>query len=38
VAERVRKGTGAAADALADQVLAGALLPADAARKLIDGV
>jgi LAO/AO transport system kinase len=37
VAERVRKGTGSAIDALADEVLAGALLPADAARKLIDG-
>jgi LAO/AO transport system kinase len=37
VAARVRKGTGEAVDALADEVLAGALLPADAARKLIDG-
>jgi len=37
VAERVRKGAGTAFDALADEVLAGALLPADAARKLIDG-
>jgi LAO/AO transport system kinase len=37
VAERVRKGAGTASDALADEVLAGALLPADAARKLIDG-
>jgi LAO/AO transport system kinase len=37
VAERVRKGTGTAIDALADEVLAGALLPADAARKLVDG-
>jgi LAO/AO transport system kinase len=37
VAERVRKGAGTAFDALADEVLAGALLPADAARRLIDG-
>ncbi|MFZ1105206.1 MAG: methylmalonyl Co-A mutase-associated GTPase MeaB [Hyphomicrobiaceae bacterium] len=37
VAERVRKGTGAAVDALADEVLAGALLPAEAARRLVDG-
>jgi LAO/AO transport system kinase len=37
VAERVRKGTGAAVDALADDVLAGAILPSEAARKLIDG-
>jgi LAO/AO transport system kinase len=37
VAERVRKGAGTAIDALADEVLAGTLLPADAARKLIDG-
>jgi LAO/AO transport system kinase len=37
VAERVRKGAGTAIDALADEVLAGAVLPADAARKLIDG-
>jgi LAO/AO transport system kinase len=36
VAERVRKGAGTAFDALADEVLAGALLPAEAARKLID--
>jgi LAO/AO transport system kinase len=37
VAERVRKGTGTAIDRLADEVLAGALLPADAARRLVDG-
>jgi LAO/AO transport system kinase len=37
VAERVRKGTGEAVDALVDAVLAGALLPADAARRLVDG-
>jgi GTPase len=37
VAERVRKGAGAAIDALADEVLSGAALPADAARRLIDG-
>ena len=37
VAERVRKGTGATVDALADEVLAGALLPAEAARRLVDG-
>jgi LAO/AO transport system kinase len=37
VAERVRKGSEAAVDALADQVLAGTLLPAQAARKLVDG-
>jgi LAO/AO transport system kinase len=37
VSERVRKGTGQVVDALADEVLAGALLPSDAARKLIDG-
>jgi LAO/AO transport system kinase len=36
VAERVRKGSGAA-DTLADAVLAGTLLPAQAAAKLIDG-
>jgi LAO/AO transport system kinase len=37
VAERVRKGTGSVIDALADEVLAGALLPDEAARKLVDG-
>jgi LAO/AO transport system kinase len=37
VAERVRKGRAEAVDELADAVLAGTLLPADAARKLIDG-
>jgi LAO/AO transport system kinase len=37
VAERVRKGRAEAVDALADAVLDGTLLPADAARKLIDG-
>jgi LAO/AO transport system kinase len=37
VAERVRKATGQAIDSLADEVLAGALLPADAARRLVDG-
>jgi GTPase len=37
VAERVRKGAGTAIDALADEVLAGAVLPTEAARKLIDG-
>jgi LAO/AO transport system kinase len=37
VAERIRQGAGTAIDALADQVLAGTVLPADAARKLIDG-
>jgi LAO/AO transport system kinase len=37
VAERVRKGSEAAVDALADAVLAGTLLPAQAAKKLIDG-
>jgi LAO/AO transport system kinase len=37
VAARVRKGTGAEIDGLADAVLAGALLPAEAARRLIDG-
>jgi LAO/AO transport system kinase len=37
VTERVRKGTGKVVDALADDVLAGAILPAEAARKLIDG-
>jgi LAO/AO transport system kinase len=36
VAERVRRGT-AAIDALADEVLAGALLPAEAARRMMDG-
>jgi LAO/AO transport system kinase len=37
VAERVRQGAGTAIDALADDVLAGTVLPADAARRLIDG-
>ena len=37
VAERIRKETGRVADALADEVLAGTLLPAQAAKKLIDG-
>jgi LAO/AO transport system kinase len=37
VAARVRKGLGETIDSLADEVLSGTLLPADAARKLIDG-
>jgi LAO/AO transport system kinase len=37
VAERVRKGSEGAVDALADAVLAGTMLPAQAAAKLIDG-
>jgi LAO/AO transport system kinase len=37
VAERIRNGTGEFVDALADDVLAGALLPMAAARKLVDG-
>jgi GTPase len=37
VAGRVRRGAGTAIDALADEVLAGVVLPADAARRLIDG-
>ena len=37
VAERVRKGGRDAVDALADAVLAGTLLPAEAARQLVDG-
>jgi GTPase len=37
VAERVRKDRAEAVDALADAVLAGTLLPAEAARRLIDG-
>jgi LAO/AO transport system kinase len=37
VAERVRRGSEVAVDALADQVLAGTMLPAQAAKKLIDG-
>jgi GTPase len=37
VSERVRRATGAAIDALADEVLAGTLLPAAAAKKLVDG-
>jgi LAO/AO transport system kinase len=37
VSERVRKGTGESVDALADEVLAGRLLPAQAAAKLVDG-
>jgi LAO/AO transport system kinase len=36
VTERVRHGAGKAVDALADAVLAGAILPADAAKRLID--
>jgi LAO/AO transport system kinase len=37
VAGRVRQATGATIDALADEVLCGALLPAEAARRLVDG-
>jgi LAO/AO transport system kinase len=37
VAERIRSGTGKVVDALADEVLAGTLLPAEAARRLVDG-
>jgi LAO/AO transport system kinase len=37
VAERIRGGSQDAVDALADAVLAGTLLPADAARKLVNG-
>jgi LAO/AO transport system kinase len=37
VAERVRMGQGEHLDALADAVLAGAMLPADAAEKLMSG-
>jgi LAO/AO transport system kinase len=37
VAERIRRETGRGVDALADEVLAGRLLPAEAARKLVDG-
>jgi LAO/AO transport system kinase len=37
VAGRVRKGTGSVINALADEVLAGTLLPDEAARKLVDG-
>jgi LAO/AO transport system kinase len=37
VAERIRRGTGKVVDSLADEVLAGTLLPAEAARKLVDG-
>jgi LAO/AO transport system kinase len=36
VAERVRKATGKVVDALADDVLAGAISPAEAARRLIE--
>jgi LAO/AO transport system kinase len=36
VAERVRHGSGQAVDELADAVLAGAMLPAEAARRLVD--
>jgi hypothetical protein len=36
VTERVRKGTGKVVDALADDVLAGAISPAEAARRLIE--
>jgi LAO/AO transport system kinase len=37
VAERIRRGGPDAVDALADEVLAGRLLPADAARRLVNG-
>jgi len=37
VAERIRRGGQDAVDALADEVLAGRLLPDDAARKLVNG-
>src|SRR5262245_38084542 len=37
VAERIRRGTGQVVDTLADEVLAGTLLPAEAARKLVEG-
>ncbi len=37
VAERIRRGGQDVVDALADEVLAGTLLPADAARKLVNG-
>jgi hypothetical protein len=37
VAERIRRGGEDAIDALADRVLAGTLLPTDAARKLVNG-
>jgi LAO/AO transport system kinase len=37
VSERIRKATGSAIDALADEVLAGGVLPAAAARRLVDG-
>jgi LAO/AO transport system kinase len=37
VAERVRAGGAAALDTLADEVLAGAMGPAEAARRLLDG-
>jgi LAO/AO transport system kinase len=37
VAERIRRGGQDAVDALADAVLAGTLLPAEAARKLVNG-
>jgi LAO/AO transport system kinase len=36
VAGRIRSGTGKVVDALADEVLAGTLLPAEAARRLVD--
>jgi len=37
VAERIRQGGQDVVDSLADEVLAGTLLPADAARKLVNG-
>jgi LAO/AO transport system kinase len=37
VAERIRQGSKDVVDALADEVLAGTLLPAEAARKLVNG-
>jgi LAO/AO transport system kinase len=37
VAERIRRGSRDAVDALADEVLAGTLLPDEAARRLVNG-
>jgi LAO/AO transport system kinase len=37
LAERIRSGTGEVVDSLADEVLAGTLLPTEAARRLVDG-
>jgi LAO/AO transport system kinase len=37
VADRIRRGSQEVVDALADEVLAGTLLPAEAARKLVNG-